>query len=697
MENLEINNESQGDTALSTKKYNINEENVSYTLQIEIYDKTIKFMIFLTNNIEYNFEAIWEFSSLAKELQIYEEAYSGVKEKEKFFDMIYEKKDFKINLSNDESCILKLKFLNVLNIKECEIKLEKNFFKSKYKYNALLNQIKILKENDINELNKKIDKKDLEIKELIDKKDLEIKETINKKDLEIKEIINTKNLEIKDSINKNKEETLEIINKKDLEIKTIINKKDEEIREIINKKDLEIKDIINKKNEEIKDIIGNKTSEIISIINKGDITINELKEKIQILETKISKLNNHMINMAKAVKNNENVQGQIILKTNNIENTNQSLKNKIDILKKDFDDTKNLTHDLVYEKKINYEFISDPKHLKLKKDIKYKNTSLGCNDIFEIFVSYKDNKEYLVSSNFENKNLNIIDLKENKIIKYLSGHKAQITTIRYFMNNKNNNEYLISGGIDKLVILWDITNDYKSIKIETKYLDAIYSCLLVFPKINEGYLITSTYFVSENVNNSATKIYNIYNLKNEINYKYIENSNNYSVFYLLSWYNNKDNNYYIIQFSFEKLIVSNLLNGSLYNEFNTGNQTDYRSGIIYNIKNIDYLFASSVNGFIYIYDLYQKNLYGTINCNTQNLGHMIKWNTKYIIVADLHNNSFIIIDIEDINTNVNNNDKIKCGTNLISIKKIKHPLYGESLFIAGNDNIIRLWSIVKNI
>ena len=28
-----------------------------------------------------------------------------------------------------------------------------------------------------------------------------------------------------------------------------------------------------------------------------------------------------------------------------------------------------------------------------------------------------------------------------------------------------------------------------------------------------------------------------------------------------------------------------------------------------------------------------------------------------------------------------------------SIKKIKHPLLGDSLLTAGNDNVIKLWSI----
>ena len=52
-----------------------------------------------------------------------------------------------------------------------------------------------------------------------------------------------------------------------------------------------------------------------------------------------------------------------------------------------------------YAYKINYEFKNEPKNLKIKENITTTNTYYGCNDIFEIFISYKDNKEYLVLLN----------------------------------------------------------------------------------------------------------------------------------------------------------------------------------------------------------------------------------------------------------------------------------------------------------
>ena len=92
--------------------------------------------------------------------------------------------------------------------------------------------------------------------------------------------------------------------------------------------------------------------------------------------------------------------------------------------------------------------------------------------MFEVFICYKDNKEYIISPNINNYNLDIFNLLDNKKILSLQGHKNRISTIRYFINNNNYNninEYLISGDYH-IVIIWDITNNYKiKYQIDTKY------------------------------------------------------------------------------------------------------------------------------------------------------------------------------------------------------------------------------------
>jgi len=121
--------------------------------------------------------------------------------------------------------------------------------------------------------------------------------------------------------------------------------------------------------------------------------------------------------------------------------------------------------------KTNYKFNTNPKELKYKEDIINSNDFYGFNDIFEIFISYKDNKEYIVSKNYYNFDLDVISISNNqKIISSLKGHTNHIISVRYFINNKNHKEYLVSSDDNKIVIIWNITNNYEiEHKIKTKY------------------------------------------------------------------------------------------------------------------------------------------------------------------------------------------------------------------------------------
>jgi len=308
--------------------------------------------------------------------------------------------------------------------------------------------------------------------------------------------------------------------------------------------------------------------------------------------------------------------------------------------------------------------------------------------MFEVFISYKDNKEYVISPNCNNYNLDL----DNKKILSLKGHKNEIFTIRYFINknNYNINEYLISADDNKIVIIWDINNNYNiKYQIDTKYEHTILSCLLIFPhNISENFIITSTFNRSDDNDKSATKIYS---LNNGNFIKYINNTNNNAIYYLLSWYNKNNNKYYIIQFSNLKIVINNLLENELYSELKQEPEDNHLSGFIYNKDNNDYLCSSSDNGFINIWDLYNKNIFKIININECELAHIIEWNNKYIIVADVNNKSFKIIDIEG--------NKIICDINgqhieeVISIKKIYHPIFGESILSASQDKTIKLWTI----
>ena len=311
------------------------------------------------------------------------------------------------------------------------------------------------------------------------------------------------------------------------------------------------------------------------------------------------------------------------------------------------------------------------------------------NDIFEFFKFNEDNKEYIISPNYENHNLDIFILLDNKKIKSLNGHEDNVTVVRYFINNKDNNEYLISADSNYIVIIWDITDNYNiKHKFNTNYNGEIYSCLLVFPNnIDDNFIITSTCHISKNNDNSATKIYSLENGKF---FKYLDNTNNKRIYYLLSWHNKTNDKYYIIELAYGKIIINNLLEEEIYSELMHQTEDSYNSGFLFSKEKNDYLGTSSEKGLIIIWDLYKKNILKTINIKNSFLYYIIQWNSKYIIVADYKNGSFKIINLE--NENISDINEKNNGA-LVCIKKIYHPKYGESLLTAGENKTIRLWTV----
>ena len=336
-----------------------------------------------------------------------------------------------------------------------------------------------------------------------------------------------------------------------------------------------------------------------------------------------------------------------------------------------------------YMKNINHEFIKNP-NFKYKSEIICTNYPWGNNDMFEIYTSYKDNKLYIASLNFENNNLDIFSLFDNKKIISLKIKKnVKNISVKYFFNKKNNNEYLVS--IDEWYnsYVWDISNNYQ---LKYKFDDySCSNCLLIFLENNNDYIITS--FRSFSSSESAyTKLYSF----NDCSFiQYIGKTNEEQIEYLLYWYNKKDNKNYIIQLALGKIIINNFLENKLYAELSNKCCYINYSGFIYNKDNIDYLCTSPQN-YIEIWDLFNKNLFKIFENLKSNITCIIRWNYKYILICDRYKDSLKIFDLK--------NEKIisKLGEEPINcVKKFYHPFYGESILTADNNKKIKLWTINK--
>ena len=334
--------------------------------------------------------------TIVNKLELNLNGYSNLESILKLFDKIYKNKNVYIDLSNDNYCILSIKFINVDEETKYELQLNKHYANKNDKYDILAYEIQLLKNNSninnnnynndkleqmnniINELNKKIIQKEKEINNI----NIAFNEMNNK-------IINQEN-KIRELENKN----ADLINKNEInsEIKKLFNNYDDEIKAMNNK-------IIN---------LEKDKNDKFNYINKELGNYKSLNEEINKLNLKIKEQENF-------IKNNDKIVDDIL---NNIEETiNHKINDKINkIGNKDvnqIDDNillnleqqqidnkeiKNIINDnnLEYEEKINYHFKQDPNNLKFKLDLTATNTGVGWNDIFEIFISYKDNKEYLI-------------------------------------------------------------------------------------------------------------------------------------------------------------------------------------------------------------------------------------------------------------------------------------------------------------
>ena len=225
-------NQEEGETIYDNREYIIKDKDKNYILRLQINEKKIYFIISIIDKIEYkyNYKINMELSTIVDILELNHKKYYNLELILKLFDEINKNKNIFINISNDEYCILSVKFINVEE-KSYKIKLYKKYFDINDKFNNIFDQIKFLKNNTliqdieikfnnkINELNNKIEQKEKEIKDIINKKDIIINE-MNQK------ILNLEESKIKnEKIIKNLEDCYnKLLNKNENEIKLLGNK-----------------------------------------------------------------------------------------------------------------------------------------------------------------------------------------------------------------------------------------------------------------------------------------------------------------------------------------------------------------------------------------------------------------------------------------------------------------------------------------
>ena len=336
----------------------------------------------------------------------------------------------------------------------------------------------------------------------------------------------------------------------------------------------------------------------------------------------------------------------------------------------------------------NETFSLNPNFICKETIIKDNYDDYFISDSFEIYYSYHNYNDIMLVSPNKQYEIRIISLKTKKLIRVLRGHSAPIGIVRHFFDQKNKIDYLISVDDNKVLQVWDLSNNFKIKQTLNLMYKSIYSAIMIFDSLND-YIITST-FNNQNLAEDFTKIFNLEDGKflRNIGSKLPSKSH-----YLLPWKNPEDNLWYVIDFCVGKILIYPINGDDKLFELKAGvdfeSQLTYYYGITMG-KDFTNLCAVSEGGYIHIWNLLNKNLIYTKRINKGNLNTLLKWSDRYIIVSDKKNCSFYVIDIIDdrIITKISKdvNDFIKC------FKKVKHPTLGECLITCNHAHLIQLWA-----
>ena len=261
----------------------------------------------------------------------------------------------------------------------------------------------------------------------------------------------------------------------------------------------------------------------------------------------------------------------------------------------------------------------------------------------------------------------------------LKGHNKNTRVIRYYVKD-NKEEYLLSCDEDKLVIVWDIQNNYdKKLNIKIQDSGDINDALLLFSIINKNYIL-----ISSNNKDEYSKLYEFKDDTPLVRNIYRTNENKTN--YMIPWsYKNK---YYIIECCDYKISIINMLEDEDYYYLMKDSKCSFFCGCIYNDN---YLCVNDDNKSIRILDLVNKVIYKRIKYDQLYGREMIVWKNNYIIVGCSEH--IVIIDIEEGKKIT----EFKLGKNINAggVKNIKLNELGEYLIVSEISKI-KLLTLYKN-
>ena len=328
---------------------------------------------------------------------------------------------------------------------------------------------------------------------------------------------------------------------------------------------------------------------------------------------------------------------------------------------------------------------NNPNNIKLLCEI--TKSSYGCFDLDNTFAVFKtfNNLLYLVYST-KYKSLICYDLdKFQKINEIKNHHKKFITNIRHFQDKINHKDLVISiSDRDNNLRLWNVNNWECIVNIQNIN-DNGYICTACIINDNNQNYILSTNFNLLEVFNISEPI-KIFDFKGE-KIKEINDSGK-KTFFIDTFYDKDKSTNYIITGNLHYIKSYNYDKNEKYQEYFDSDTGCHISIIVYNEQGIIKLIESCSDGNIRIWNFHSAELLNKIKVDDDWLFGICLWNNDYLFVGCKDK----IIRLVELKEGLIVKYLEGHNSGIFTIKKIKHPKYGDCLISQGYEgDQIRLW------
>ena len=326
--------------------------------------------------------------------------------------------------------------------------------------------------------------------------------------------------------------------------------------------------------------------------------------------------------------------------------------------------------------------ITNPSFLHLFKEITNDSYALfGLDNSFCIFTSI-NNILYIVYSNIDY-SIKAYNLINNVVeIEIKNAHNEDITNLRHFYDKIKKTDLILSiSFLDNNLKVWDLIN---------------WNCLLNINKINSKGFIKSACFLYDNNQNFIISSNSSDNFIKEpmkvfdLNGNKVKDINDSfdDTIVIETYYDEKSSINYILTGNNRFVKSYNYNDNTVYHKYFDEDYYDHTCIIIHDFEGIIKLIESSGDGYIRIWNFHSGHLLNKIQASEVYLYCMCLWNNDYLFIGS-REKTIILLDLksETIIKKIKDNNK-----DIITIKKINHPQYGECLITQGKYNEqIKLW------